>query len=48
MNVNIWEVTDQIQELIRSGARIDRDRLADADVPLNESVSQEAGSAESG
>ena len=36
MNVNVWEVTDQIQELVRSGARVDRDRLADPDVPLDE------------
>jgi 3-phenylpropionate/trans-cinnamate dioxygenase ferredoxin reductase component len=36
MNVNVWEVTDQIQELVRSGARVDRDRLADPDVPLDD------------
>jgi 3-phenylpropionate/trans-cinnamate dioxygenase ferredoxin reductase component len=36
MNVNVWDVTDQIQALIRSRLRIDRDRLADADTPLTE------------
>ena len=36
MNVNVWDVTDQIQELVRSGAPVDRDRLADPDVPLEE------------
>ena len=36
MNVNVWEVTDQIQELVRSGEPLDRDRLADPDVPLDE------------
>ena len=36
MNVNVWDVTDDIQELVRSKARIDRDRLADPDVPLGD------------
>ncbi len=36
MNVNVWDVTDQIQALIRSGLRVDRDRLADSGTPLNE------------
>ena len=36
MNVNVWDVTDQIQALIRSHLRVDRDRLADADTPLTE------------
>jgi 3-phenylpropionate/trans-cinnamate dioxygenase ferredoxin reductase subunit len=36
MNVNIWDVNDAIQHLVRSGARIDRDRLTDPDVPLEE------------
>lgn len=29
MNVNIWDVTDEIQPLIRSGVRVDPVRLAD-------------------
>jgi 3-phenylpropionate/trans-cinnamate dioxygenase ferredoxin reductase subunit len=36
MNVNVWDVTDQIQALIRSRLRVDRDRLADPDRPLTE------------
>jgi len=35
MNVNVWDVTDRIQELIRSRQRVDVDRLADPDVPLD-------------
>ena len=39
MNVNVWDVTEQIQALIRSRLRVDRDRLADADIPLTELAS---------
>ncbi|ARZ70264.1 FAD-dependent oxidoreductase [Streptomyces sp. HU2014] len=35
MNVNVWDVTDPIQKLIRSGARLDPDALADPGVPLD-------------
>ncbi len=34
MNVNVWEVTDAIQALIRSRERVDRARLRDPDVAL--------------
>lgn len=34
MNVNVWEVTEPIRELIRSGVRVDAARLANLDVPL--------------
>jgi 3-phenylpropionate/trans-cinnamate dioxygenase ferredoxin reductase component len=34
MNVNVWDVTDDIQALIRSRAQIDPDRLRDTDTPL--------------
>jgi 3-phenylpropionate/trans-cinnamate dioxygenase ferredoxin reductase subunit len=34
MNVNVWDVNDQVQELIRSRAVVDRTALADPDVPL--------------
>jgi 3-phenylpropionate/trans-cinnamate dioxygenase ferredoxin reductase component len=34
MNVNVWDVTDAIQELIRSRAEVDPHRLADPDEPL--------------
>jgi 3-phenylpropionate/trans-cinnamate dioxygenase ferredoxin reductase subunit len=35
MNVNVWDVTDDIQMLIRSGTPVDPRRLADASVPLD-------------
>lgn len=35
MNVNVWDVTETIQALIRSGHRVDAARLADLDVPLD-------------
>ena len=34
MNVNVWDVTEQIQRLIRSGAQVDPDALADPGTPL--------------
>jgi NADPH-dependent 2,4-dienoyl-CoA reductase/sulfur reductase-like enzyme len=34
MNVNVWDVTDDIQRLIRSGTPVDKARLADPGVPL--------------
>jgi 3-phenylpropionate/trans-cinnamate dioxygenase ferredoxin reductase component len=34
MNVNVWDVTGAIQELIRSKTAVDPDALADPDVPL--------------
>ena len=39
MNVNVWDVTDPVQELIRAGLAghtVDRARLADPDVPLGD------------
>ncbi len=36
MNVNVWDVPEQIQALIRSRLRVDPDRLADPDTPLTE------------
>jgi 3-phenylpropionate/trans-cinnamate dioxygenase ferredoxin reductase component len=36
MNVNVWDVTDPIQALVRGGAVIDRQALADPDCPLDE------------
>jgi 3-phenylpropionate/trans-cinnamate dioxygenase ferredoxin reductase subunit len=38
MNVNLWEVNDAIQALIRSGRPADPARLADPAVPLEETV----------
>ncbi|MFD8594873.1 NAD(P)/FAD-dependent oxidoreductase [Kitasatospora sp. NPDC059646] len=34
MNVNVWDVTDPIRELVRSGRAVDPERLADPAVPL--------------
>ncbi len=34
MNVNVWDVTDPIKALIRSRRTVDKDRLADTEVPL--------------
>jgi 3-phenylpropionate/trans-cinnamate dioxygenase ferredoxin reductase subunit len=34
MNMNVWEVSDPLRALIRSGRALDADRLADPDVPL--------------
>jgi 3-phenylpropionate/trans-cinnamate dioxygenase ferredoxin reductase subunit len=36
MNVNIWDVTEDVQRLIRSGTAVDPGRLADERVPLAE------------
>ena len=39
MNVNVWDVNEHLQELARSGASVDPDRLRDPDVPLDELAS---------
>jgi len=36
MNVNVWDVNDDIQALIRAGTSVDVARLEDPDVPLTE------------
>ncbi len=36
MNVNVWDVTEPIKALIRSGLSVDPARLADPDVSLDE------------
>jgi 3-phenylpropionate/trans-cinnamate dioxygenase ferredoxin reductase subunit len=36
MNVNVWDVTGPIGDLVRSGRPVDPDRLADPDVPLTD------------
>ncbi len=35
MNVNVWHVNKTVQALIRSGERLDAERLRNADVPLD-------------
>jgi hypothetical protein len=34
MNVNVWNVTDKIQRLIRGKARVNTENLADPHIPL--------------
>jgi 3-phenylpropionate/trans-cinnamate dioxygenase ferredoxin reductase subunit len=36
MNVNVWDVNDAIQDLVRGGQTVDPARLADTDVPLDQ------------
>ena len=36
MNANVWDVTESIQALIRSGRPVDPARLADPDIPLDQ------------
>ena len=36
MNVNMWEVTEPIRQLIEFGGQVDATRLSDLDVPLTE------------
>jgi len=36
MNVNVWDVAEPIQAVIRAGEEVDLDRLADPDVPIAE------------
>jgi 3-phenylpropionate/trans-cinnamate dioxygenase ferredoxin reductase subunit len=38
MNVNVWDLTDAIADLVRSGQPVDRAKLVDPDVPLTEVV----------
>ncbi|MEU8482734.1 FAD-dependent oxidoreductase [Streptomyces sp. NPDC048641] len=43
MNVNVWDVTETIQALIRSGVRPGADRLSDPSVPLTALLEGEDG-----
>jgi NADPH-dependent 2,4-dienoyl-CoA reductase/sulfur reductase-like enzyme len=36
MNVNVWDVTNDVQSLIRSGRRLDVSRLTNPDIPLSD------------
>jgi NADPH-dependent 2,4-dienoyl-CoA reductase/sulfur reductase-like enzyme len=36
MNINVWDVNEDIQALIRSGQTVDPDRLADPGIPLTD------------
>jgi 3-phenylpropionate/trans-cinnamate dioxygenase ferredoxin reductase subunit len=44
MNLNVWDVTDPIQRLIRGRVPVDDQRLADTDIPLEELAPTEKGS----
>jgi 3-phenylpropionate/trans-cinnamate dioxygenase ferredoxin reductase component len=42
MNTNVWDVTDDIQKLVRAGyagKAVDLEKLADQDTPLGNLVS---------
>ena len=39
MNVNVWDVNEHLQALVRSGATVDPARVSDPDVPLDELAS---------
>lgn len=41
LNMNVWDVTGDLQELVRSRRRVDRTQLADPDVPLEKLASAE-------
>jgi 3-phenylpropionate/trans-cinnamate dioxygenase ferredoxin reductase subunit len=43
MNVNVWDVVDPIQRLIRDRSSIDDARLADPDMPLEQLAQLEGG-----
>jgi 3-phenylpropionate/trans-cinnamate dioxygenase ferredoxin reductase component len=42
MNVNVWDVTEPIEDLIRAAQPVDLERLADPDVPLTDLVPSHA------
>ena len=44
MNVNVWDVTEPIQALIRDRVPVDDRRLADTDIPLTQQARQSAAS----
>ena len=45
MNVNVWDLTDTIAALARSGQPIDRAKLVDPDVPLDQVAGRPASGA---
>jgi 3-phenylpropionate/trans-cinnamate dioxygenase ferredoxin reductase subunit len=38
MNVNVWDVNEDVQALIRAARPVDESRLADPSVPLGDLV----------
>ena len=45
MNMNVWDVSDPIRELIRLRRPVDRSDLADPDVPLSQLIADSADDA---
>jgi 3-phenylpropionate/trans-cinnamate dioxygenase ferredoxin reductase subunit len=43
MNVNVWDVSDAIQRLIRDRVPVDARRLADPDFPLDDLAAVQGG-----
>jgi 3-phenylpropionate/trans-cinnamate dioxygenase ferredoxin reductase subunit len=43
MSANVWDVTEPVQTLIRSGRPVDPARLADPDIPLDQVTGEDAG-----
>ena len=43
MNINIWDVADDIEQLIQSGRPVNTDDLADPDIPLPNLLTRPAG-----
>ena len=43
MNVNVWDVNEHVQALIRSRRRVDADALRDTDTPLESLAGEPAG-----
>ncbi len=44
MNVNVWDVNEHVQALIRSRSRVDAAALADPDTPLESLIGEPARS----
>jgi 3-phenylpropionate/trans-cinnamate dioxygenase ferredoxin reductase subunit len=44
MNVNVWDVNEQIRDLIRAGAEVDPSRLRDTDVAIEDLIHEGARS----
>jgi len=43
MNVNVWDVVEPIQDLIRGGRRVDPEQLANPDIPLEALAGEREG-----
>ena len=43
MNINVWDVADDIEQLIQFGRPVNTDDLADPDIPLASLLTRPAG-----